>query len=46
MLIPVFKIVVVGICIGIIYPSCTGLYGVSFSLMTPESWVRLRKESM
>ena len=39
----VLKIFVVGISVGAIYASCTGLHGISFDVMTERSWVRYRK---
>ena len=46
MLISVLKVVAVSIGIGTIYASCTGLHGISFALISPESYVRYRKVKM
>lgn len=45
MLIIVSKIFVVGISVGAIYACCTGIHGVPFNLMDPETWGRYRKVS-
>lgn len=39
----VLQIFVVGISSGVIYASCTGLYGISFDVITERSWVRYKK---